>query len=101
MAKKSSNANKSTRTWSVTKILDCLAYFSIMFIAIALILSLIFKNSTPSVAHAFRSIGECLAYVIAIWLGFYWTRRKSNVWWFITWLVATVLIVVVYIFNVI
>ena len=100
MAKKNNN-NSSSRTWSATKILDCLAFFSVMFIAIALVLALIFKNNTPRVASAFRSIGECLAYIIAIWLGFYWTRRKRHIAWFICWLVATVLIVVLYIFNVI
>ena len=101
MANKNSNNSNGKRAWSVTKILDCLAYFATMFIAIARILSLIFKNNTPTVAGAFRSIGECLAYVIAIWLGFYWTRRKRHIAWFICWLVATVLIVVLYIFNVI
>lgn len=97
----SKTVTKSTRTWSSTKILDCVAYFAIMFIAIALILRLIFKENSPQVASAFQSIGECLAYIIAIWLGFYWTRRKRNIWWLICWIVATVVIVVIYIFALI
>ena len=75
-----------------------LAYFAIMCIAIALILRLIFKKNSPNIASAFQSIGEALAYIICIWMGFYWTRRKSNIWWFICWLVAAVLIIVIYIF---
>ncbi len=55
MANKNNNSNN--RTWSATKILECLAFFSVMFIAIALVLALIFKNNTPRVAGAFRSIG--------------------------------------------
>lgn len=98
---------KKVRTWSSTKILDCLAYFAIMFIALALILRLIFKEHSPQVAGAFQSVGECLAYVICIWLGFYWTMRKHgaswnkrNIWWLIAWIVATVVIVIIYIFAI-
>ncbi len=98
MAEKKNNERRPSQSWSATKVLDCLAYFAIAFIAIALILRLIFKKHSPSVAAAFQSIGEAVAYIICIWLGFYWTRRKKNIWWFICWLVASVLIVVIYIF---
>lgn len=101
------NNNKQPRTWSSTKILDCLSFFAIVFIAIATIFRLAFKNHTPEVASAFAAIGECLAYVICMWLGFYWVMRKKfngwnkhNVWWLITWIVATVVIIVVYIFAI-
>ncbi len=103
--KKKPKREKKIRTWSSTKILDCVAYFAVMFIAIALILKLIFKNNIPSVANAFQAIGECLAYIICIWLGLYWTLRKHgegwnkrNIWWLICWIVATVVIVVIYVF---
>ncbi|MBE7076224.1 MAG: hypothetical protein E7375_04105 [Clostridiales bacterium] len=92
---------KQTRTWSSTKVLDCVAYFAIMCIAVALIFRLIFKESMPQVAGYFQGIGECLAYIVCMWLGFYWTRRKKNIWWFICWLVATVVITVIYIFAII
>lgn len=99
---------RSARTWSSTKILDCVAYFAIIFIAVALIFRLAFRNNTPDVAKAFASIGECLAYVICIWLGFYWTMRtrkgrwtKQTIWWLVGWIVATVVIVIVYIFAII
>lgn len=105
MANKEEKKIKPKRTWSSTKVLDCIAYFAIMFIAIALILRLIFKEHSPQVASAFASVGECLAYVISIWLGLYWTLRKRgsgwnkhNIWWLICWIVATVVIVIIYIF---
>ena len=98
MAEKKSSERRTSQRWSSTKVLDCLAYFAIIFIAIALVLRLIFKKHSPSVASAFQSIGEAVAYVICIWLGFYWTRRHRNIWWFICWLVAAVLITVIYIF---
>ena len=80
------------------KLLDCIAYFAIMCIAVALVFRICFQQKQPNVAGAFRAIGECLAYILAIWMGFYWTRSHKHIGWFIGWLVATVLIVVVYIF---
>ncbi len=107
MADKNEKTSKQPRKWSSTKVIDCIAYFAMAFIAIALILNLIFQKNTPTVAEAFRSIGECLAYIICIWLGLYWTLRrkgdgwnKRNIWWLICWIVATVVIVVIYIFAV-
>ena len=106
--KEKQKKEKTVRTWSSTKILDCVAYFAIAFIAIALIFRLAFKNNTPSVASAFASIGECLSYIICIWLGFYWTMRtrkgrwtKRTIWWLVGWIVATVVIIVIYIFAMI
>lgn len=108
MAENKNKKNKTTRTWSSTKILDCLAYFAIIFIAIALILRLIFKNHNIELETAFQAIGECMAYIICIWLGFYWTMRKRNggwnkrnMWWLICWIVATVVIVVIYVLAII
>ena len=104
---KKTKKQREPRTWSSTKVLDCLAYFAIMFIAIALILRLIFKDHSTSLETSFQAIGECLAYLICILLGFYWTMRKRgtgwnkrNIWWLIAWIVATILIVVIYIFAI-
>ena len=98
---------KPAKSWSSTKILDCLSYFAIIFIAIALIFRLIFKNNTPEVANAFAAIGECLAYVICMWMGFYWVMRKRagawtkrNIAWLICWIIATVVIIVIYVFAI-
>ena len=103
----SEKKQKQPRTWSSTKVLDCLSYFAIIFIAIALIFRLAFQNYATEVAGAFQSIGESLAYVICILLGFYWTMRqkgsgwnKRNMWWLICWIVATVIIIVFYILGI-
>lgn len=97
----SNNSTKTTRTWSSTKVLDVIGYFAMMFIAIALIFRLAFKEHSPTVATSFQAIGECLAYIVCMWLGFYWTRRKRNIWWLICWIVAAVVITVIYIFAMI
>lgn len=95
--------------FSSTKVLDCVAYFAIMFIALALIFRLIFAHTNvPKVAESFQIIGECLAYIICIWLGFYWTMKqkgarwnKHTIWWLICYIVATVVIIVIYILAVV
>ena len=106
--KSTSSSNTTKRSWSSTKILDFIGYFAMAFIAIALILRLIFKNNSPAVASAFQSIGECMAYIICMWLGLYWVLRKSrngwnkrNIWWLICWIVAAVVIIIIYIFALI
>jgi len=94
-----STQSKSTpKPWSSTKILDAVGYFAMMCIAVALVFRLAFKQHTPAVATSFQAIGECMAYIVCMWLGFYWTRRKRNIWWLVAWIVATVLITVIYIF---
>ena len=95
----SSQSQSSPRPWSSTKILDAIGYFAMMCISIALVFRLAFQHHTPAVAHSFQAIGECMAYIVCMWLGFYWTRRKRNIWWLVAWIVGAVLITVVYIFS--
>lgn len=99
--KTTTNTQSSPRPWSSTKILDAVGYFAMMCIAIALIFRLAFKEHSPAVTTSFQAIGECLAYIVCMWLGFYWTRRKRNIWWLVAWIVAAVVITVIYIFAMI
>ena len=82
--------------WGPNRILQCFAYFSIALIAIAMILRLIFKNQ-PDIAVYMQGVGECLAYIVCIWLGFYFTRKRGNIWWLVGWIIASVILVIFYI----
>lgn len=86
--------------WGPNRILQCFAYFSIALIAIAMILRLIFKNQ-PDIAVYMQGVGECLAYIVCIWLGFYFTRKRGNIWWLVGWIIASVILVIFYIFAVV
>ena len=79
--------------WGPNRILQCFAYFSIALIAIAMILRLIFKNQ-PDIAVYMQGVGECLAYIVCIWLGFYFTRKRGNIWWLVGWIIASVILVI-------
>ena len=104
---KSKNNNENGETqktvikWGPNRVLQCFAYFAIMLIAIAMILRLIFKTANPSIMVYMQGIGEVLAYIVCIWLSFYFTLKRGNVWWLVGWIVATVVLVIFYIFSVV
>lgn len=87
--------------WGPNRILQCFAYFAIILIAIAMILRLIFKTANPSIMVYMQGIGEVLAYIVCIWLSFYFTMKRGSVWWLVGWVVATVILVIFYIFSVV
>lgn len=99
---KKKNGEQTVIKWGPNRILQCFAYFAVILIAIAMILRLAFsKSESPQIAEYMQGVGECLAYIVAIWLGFYFTRKRGNIWWLIGWIVATVILVVFYIFAVV
>ena len=87
--------------WGPNRILQCFAYFAIILIAIAMILRLIFKTANPSIMVYMQGIGEVLAYIVCIWLSFYFTMKRGSVWWLVGWVIATVILVIFYIFSVV
>ena len=87
--------------WGPNRILQCFAYFAIILIAIAMVLRLIFKTANPSIMVYMQGIGEVLAYIVCIWLSFYFTMKRGSVWWLVGWVVATVILVIFYIFSVV
>ena len=106
---KSQNENASDKKsgkkvvkWGPNRILQCFAYFSVILIAIAMIFRLIFKdNENPNIVEYIQGIGEVLAYIVCIWLGFYFTlKREKKIWWLVGWIIASVILVIFYIFAV-
>lgn len=97
--KKEGKEEKKVIKWGPNRILQCFAYFSVVLIAIAMILRLIFKDQ-PDISIYMQGVGECLAYIVCIWLGFYFTRKRGNIWWLIGWIIASVILVIFYIFAI-
>ena len=88
--------------WGPNRILQCFAYFAVILIAIVMILRLIFKdNANPEIVEYMQGISEVLAYLVCIWLGFYFTRKRGNIWWLVGWIVASIILVIFYIFAVV
>ncbi len=98
--KKKGKDDKKVIKWGPNRVLQCFAYFSVALIAIAMILRLIFKNQ-PDIAIYMQGVGECLAYIVCIWLGFYFTRKRGNIWWLVGWIIASVILIIFYIFAIV
>ena len=81
------------------QVLSFIAFIGIGFIAVALILALIFENNA-SISNAFRTIGEVIAYIISIFLAFFWVKSHPHKAWLICYVIFVVTIVVLYILTV-
>ena len=98
MENNSSNRPKNKLTFN--QVLAFVAYLGIGFIAIALILTLIFENNI-SLSNVFKTIGEVIAYLISIFLAFFWVKTHPHKAWLICYVIFVVTIVVLYILTVI
>ncbi len=76
------------------KVINFIAFVGLTLIAIVLILQKIFANSDSSFISALRVIGESIAYTITAISAFFYVRSKRNVWWYVAYTVAAVLVIV-------
>ena len=79
--------------------LNMLAFVSLVLIAFCLLFQLIFKNSNASVINAMRIIGECIAYTLVAFYGFYYVRAKKSPVFAIIYAIALTAIVILIIFR--
>ncbi len=96
----SASSKPKQKSLAANKILSFCAYIGIACIAIALLLSACFKGNT-NVENVFRSIGEVIAYILAMILAFYWVRSRKHIAWLVCYIIFVVTIVVLYILVVI
>lgn len=93
---------KKVIKWGPNRVLQCFAYFAVALIALVMILRLIFKdNQNTDIITYLQGISEVLAYIVCIWLGFYFTRKRGSIWWLVGWVVASVILIIFYIFAVV
>lgn len=91
--------NKDKQRFSYNSILSFVAFIAIGCIAIAILLTLIFKNNS-TLSNSFRSIGEAIAYVVSIVLAFSWVKTHQHIAWIVCYVVFVVTIVVLYILTI-
>lgn len=96
----SKNSKNKGKALVSNKILSFCAYVGIACIAIALLLSACFKGNT-NVEKVFRSIGEVIAYILAMILAFYWVKSHKHIAWLVCYIIFVVTIAVLYILVVI
>ena len=71
------------------------AFVAVVLIGLSLILSKI--GALGEVANAFMVIANVIAYIVVSVVSVFYVARKKNIWLWIIWIVAIVLIVVSYI----
>ena len=92
--------SKKTETWSMSKVLECMAYIGTACIAIALMLVTIFKGN-GTVSRACSHVGQAIAYIITMIVAGSWVKRKKHVAWLICYVIFVVAIIVLYILGIV
>ena len=91
MSEKSTQTTRATtKSFSWNKIFRMISFGSVIIIALALI----FSKIIPSIGSALQQIGNTLAYIVVLFSSFGYVWYKRNIWYFVAWAVALVLIVV-------
>lgn len=90
---------KSFGKLNFNSILGLVAYIAIGCIAVAILMTLIFKSNS-TVSNVFASIGEAVAYIICIILAFSWVKTHKQIPWVVCYVIFVVTIVVLYILTI-
>ena len=101
--KKNDNEKRKIRMktsgFSFSSFISLIAYIGIGCIAIALLFTLIYKNDS-TVASAFRTVGEVIAYLISIILAYSWVKNHKQIGWIVCYVVFVVTIVILFILTI-
>ena len=99
MEENKSTSKKNRKSLNFNQALAFVAYIGIGCIAIALLLTLIFKGDTK-LASAFSAVGQVVAYIISIILAYSWVKTHKQIAWIVCYVVFVVTIVVLFILTV-
>lgn len=99
MEENKSTSKKNRKSLNFNQVLAFVAYIGIGCIAIALLLTLIFKGDTK-LASAFSAVGQVVAYIISIILAYSWVKTHKQIAWIVCYVVFVVTIVVLFILTV-
>ncbi len=98
--KETSTTKKRRRTRSTTssrdwrKMMNLLAYVSVCIIGVCLLLSSL--KIDGQIVNAFRLVGNTIAYCIVAIGGWFYIRNRKNVWVWVVYFVALVMIIISY-----
>lgn len=76
-----------------SKVINFIAFIGLIVVAGVLVLQTIFSNQLDLIT-AFRIIGESIAYLVTAISAFFYVRSKRNVWWYVAYTIAVILILV-------
>lgn len=99
MENKNFQDKSQNRKITFNSVLSFIAFIGIGCIAVALILTLVFENDA-TLSNVFRTVGEIIAYLISIFLAFFWVKSHPHKAWLVCYVIFVVTIVVLYILRV-
>ncbi|MGN0961724.1 MAG: hypothetical protein ACI4PF_05990 [Christensenellales bacterium] len=82
---------KNTSNWNWRNLINLLAYVAIFCIGVALLVG---KIGVGSIAGAFRTVAEILAYTVTAISAFYFAVSRRHWAYYLIWIICVVLIVV-------
>jgi len=74
-----------------SKIINFIAFIGLIMVAVVLVLQ---KILSGELIGALRTIGEAIAYFVTAVSAFFYVRSKRNVWWYIAYTVAIILVII-------
>ncbi len=74
--------------WEFRKVLNCVAYFAIVFAAIALVVG----QLIPSAKVFLMPIASFLAYCVASVSAFHWAKSKRSVVWMVLFVICAIIV---------
>lgn len=81
---------KNTSSWSWRSFLNLIAYVAIFCIGVALLIG----KFSGSIAGAFRTVAEILAYAVTAVSAFYYAVSRRHWAYYLIWVICVVLIIV-------
>ena len=78
------------KNWEFRQVLNCLAYFALIFAAIALVVG----QLIPSARVFLMPIASFLAFCVASVSAFHWARSKRNAAWMIIFVICAIVVLV-------
>ena len=73
------------------KVVNFIAFVGLAMVAIVLVLQKIVQGE---IIGALRTVGEAIAYFVTAISAFFYVKSKRNVWWYVAYAVAVVLVIV-------
>lgn len=92
--KKSRRTRSTTSSRDWRKMMNLLAYVSVCIIGVCLLLSSL--KIDGQIVNAFRLVGNTIAYCIVAIGGWFYIRKRKNVWIWVVYFVALVMIIISY-----
>ena len=90
----SNNTSSAKPVKSAGWFINFIGFIAVICVGISLLLSKV--GLTGSVSNAFATIANVISYVILVTISCFYVARKRNIWLWVVWAIAVILIIVAF-----